>query len=74
MTEVRPFHLDLRFLPLLDVLLLDLEVDPLDLLVAAEDLNPAQQRLKVVQHRAGCLQEPGQSDDRDFREFITLFR
>lgn len=50
---------DLRLLPLLDVRFLDLEVHALDLLVATKNLNPAQERLEVIEDGTGCFEEPG---------------
>ena len=49
-------HLDLRFLPLVNVGLFDLKVDPLDAVGAAHDLNAAQVRSKVVQDTLGFVQ------------------
>ena len=57
------FYLDLRLLPLVDVSLCDLKIDPLDAAGTAHDLNAAQVRLKVVKHTLCLLQEPLQSDN-----------
>jgi hypothetical protein len=48
----------LRLLPLLDVVLVDLEVDPLHLL-GRLDLDPAEERLEEVEDRSGRFQELG---------------
>lgn len=47
--------LDLRLLPLVDVLLLDLEVHAFDALRAAHDLDSTQEGLEVVQDRTSSL-------------------
>jgi len=54
-------YLDLRFLPLVDVGLFDLEVDTFNSSRAAHDLNATEIRLKVVQHALGLVQELVQS-------------
>ena len=54
-------HLNLRFLPLINVWLFDFKVDPLDFVGTAHDLNPAKVGSKVVQHRTSLLQESLQS-------------
>ena len=48
--------LDLRLLPLVQLVLVDLEVDALNL-VGRLDLDPAQEGLEVVENRASRLQE-----------------
>ena len=48
--------LDLRLLPLVQLVLVDLEVDALNL-VSRLDLDPAQEGLEVVENRASRLQE-----------------
>lgn len=59
--EVSPLGFsDLRLLPLLDVGFLDLEVNALDALVASENFYSAEELLEVVQHRAGCFEEPSE--------------
>jgi len=53
----RPIRLYLRFLPLRPTGLADLEVDPLDALGAAHDLDATKVGLEVVEDAVGQLQE-----------------
>ena len=54
-------HLDLRFFPLVDVGLFDLEVHAFDAPGAAHDFNAAEVRLEVVENALGFVQELVQS-------------
>ena len=47
------------FLYLFDIVLVNLEINPLDF-VRRLDLNATQERLEKVQHGAGALKEPGE--------------
>ena len=47
--------LDLRFFPLVDVVLLDFEIDSLDAFRSAHNFDAAQEVLEIVQHGSGRL-------------------
>ncbi len=64
--------LDLRLLPLVNMLLRDLEVDALDAPGAAHDLDAAEVRFEVVEHTARLLQEPLQPARREIHRSPTV--
>lgn len=53
--------LDLRFLPLVNMGLFDLKVDPFYFVATAHDFNSSQVRPEIVQNTTGLLKEPFKS-------------